>query len=126
MSIDRGVGHTGVTAGKRGTEIVRARGAEIRQREIVEIQTSDLIDRYLTVAASVTGGDFAFEWRRADDPLESFPPIKRMPNPARVRRKRTRRAGVNTIRICRIDPDRFLEPGSTDAGDDWMTKRRRI
>ena len=76
LSIYRRFGHAGVAAGKCRAKIIRARGAEIQQRQIVEIQTSHLIDGDLAVAAAVTGRDLAPERRRADDPLEREATIK--------------------------------------------------
>jgi hypothetical protein len=126
LPIHRRFGDAGISARERHAEIVRARGAEIDQRQIVEIQAPILIDRYLAVAAAVAGGDFTFQRRRADNPFEGFAAIQRMPNPARVGGEGTRRARINAIRICRIDANRFLEPGSTNAGNDRMAERWRI
>ena len=78
----------------------------------------------------MTSRDFAFERCCADDPLESFAAIERMPDPTCISRGRTGRAGVNgvlAVRIDRwIDANRFLEPSSANAGDDWMTERWQI
>src|SRR5205823_3050970 len=114
-----------VTAGEAGAEVIRARGAEVRQSQVVEIKVTGRVDGYLGVAAAVAGGHLPFERRRAHDPFESHPAIERMPDPARVGRSSSGRAGIKSVRIRRIDPERLLEARSADPADDRMPEGGR-
>ena len=119
------IGHARVTAGEAGAEVIRAGGAEVRQRQVVEIKVTGRVDGYLGVAAVVAGGNLPFERRRGHDPFESHAAVERMPDPARIGRSSSGRARINPIRIRRIDPERLLEAGPADPADDWVPEGGR-
>src|SRR2546423_6432807 len=84
------------------------------------------MDRELPQATAETSRDFALKRSGADNPLECFAAIERMPDPAGVRRNRTGRARVNPIWVRRMDPERLFKSGAADAGNDRVTERRQI
>src|SRR4051812_48766150 len=124
LPIYRGVGHAGVATGKGRAEIIRAGGAEVRKRQIIEIKMTCDVDSELGIAPAVAGGHLALERGGTDDPLEGLTGIEGAPDPTSVSRRGPGCTGVKAIRIGRVQPQILLESHPRDPADDGMPESR--
>ena len=124
LAVYGGVRHAGVIAGEGDAPVVGAPDAKVRERQVVKVEMTRRVHCEFGVAATRARGCLTFERRTSGDPFEGLAAIARMPDPARVGRKRAGRAGVDEVRVRGVEPDVLLKANPADAADDRMTEGR--
>ena len=104
--------------------VLGAGRAEVGERQVVEVKVRSRVDGELGVTTPGARIRLSFLCRRGRDPLERFPAIDRLPDPACVAGKGAWHARIDAARVGRIEPEVLLETDSLDAADRRLPEGR--